>query len=112
MTEKNYSHNYDNPYRMLAATITIACTPSEIKRILSDSSYIKQVIQAEVRDGIDISGKFCDCIITELIADRNKVLYRTALNELGTFFFKQLDIPRLRNEIRKFHEELGLTIDR
>ena len=95
---------------MLAAVITITMNSTEIKRIMSDSSYIKQLIQAEVRDGIDISGKFCDCITTELIADRNKVIYRTALNDLGTFFFKQLDIPRLRNEIKKFHEEMGLSI--
>ena len=108
--EGKYLHNYDNPYRMLAAVITITMNSTEIKRIMSDSSYIKQLIQAEVRDGIDISGKFCDCITTELIADRNKVIYRTALNDLGTFFFKQLDIPRLRNEIKKFHEEMGLSI--
>ena len=110
--EDKYSHNYDNPYRMLATTITISCTPTEVKRIMSDNSYIKQLIQSEVRDGIDIAGKFCDCITTELISDRNKVIYRTALNELGTFFFKQLDIPRLRAEIRKFHEEMGLTIEK
>lgn len=108
--ENKYLHNYDNPYRMLAATITITMPNSEIKRIMTDSSYIKQIVQAEVRDNIDISGKFCDCITTELIADRNKVIYRTALNELGTFFFKQLDIPRLRNEIKKFHDEMGLSI--
>lgn len=108
--EGKYLHNYDNPYRMLAAVITITSNATEIKRIMSDSSYIKQLIQAEVRDSIDISGKFCDCITTELIADRNKVIYRTALNDLGTFFFKQLDIPRLRNEIKKFHEEMGLSI--
>jgi hypothetical protein len=77
---------------------------------MTDNSYIKQLVQAEVRDGMDIPGKFCDCIITELISDRNKVLYRTALNELGTFFFKQLDIPRLRAEIRKCHSEFGMDI--
>lgn len=110
--EGKYSHDCDNPYRMLAATITITCTPAEVRRIMSDSSYIKQLVQAEVRDRIDISGKFCDCITTELIADRNKVVYRTALNELGTFFFKQLDVPRLRAEIKRFHQDIGLDLDR
>lgn len=110
--ESKYSHDCDNPYRMLAVTITIRCTPTEVKRIMTDSNYIKQLIQSEVRDGIDISGKFCDCITTELIADRNKVIYRTALNTLGTFFFEQLDIPRLRSEIKKFHDEMGLTIEK
>lgn len=109
--EKSYSHNYNNPYRILAASISVQYSPSEVKRFMSDSAFIKKVVLAEVRDSIDIPGKFCDCVITELVTDSKKVMYRTALNKLGMFFFEQLDIPRLREEIRKYHEEMGLKLD-
>lgn len=109
--DKEYSHNYNNPYRLLAATISVRFTPTEIKRIMNDSSYIKKLVLAEVRDNIDLPGKFCDCVTTELVTDSKKVMYRTALNKLGMFFFEQLDIPRLRNEIRKYHEEMDLFLE-
>lgn len=108
---ESYNHNYNNPYRILAATISTHSTPIEIKRIMTDTSYVKKIVLAEVRDSIDIPSKFCDCVITELITDSEKVSYRTALNELGLFFFKKLDIPRLRAEIRKFHEDMGLSLE-
>ena len=108
---ESYNHNYNNPYRILAATISTHSTPIELKRIMTDTSYIKKLVLAEVRDNIDIPGKFCDCVTTELITDSEKVLYRTALNELGLFFFKKLDVPRLRAEIRKFHEEMEVPLE-
>jgi len=109
--EEKYLHNYDNPYRMLAASIAIRLSTPDAKRILKDSSYVKQLVLAEVRDNIDIPGMFADCVTTELLSESQKVLYRTALNELGLFFYKQLDLPRLRSEIRKFYEELGISLD-
>lgn len=109
--EKSYNHNYNNPYRLLAASISVRFAPSEIKRLMSDNNYVKKLVLAEVRDNIDIPGKFCDCVITELVTDSKKVMYRTALNKLGLFFFEQLDIARLREEIRRYHEEMGLDLD-
>lgn len=109
--EKNYNHNYNNPYRLLAATISVRLSRSEVKRLMVDNNYIKKLVLSEVRDNIDIPGKFCDCVTTELITESQKVMYRTALNKLGMFFFEQLDIPRLREEIRKYHDEMGLQLD-
>lgn len=108
--DKNYTHNYNNPYRLLAATISTHSTQTEIQRIMTDDSFIKKLVLLEVRDNVDIPGKFCDCVTTELVTDSKKVMYRTALNKLGLFFFEQLDIPRLRREIQKFHDEMGLEI--
>lgn len=107
---KEYKNEYDNPYRILASGIAIKYNINLVKRMLIDKDYIRQIIQAEVRDGIDIPGMFADCIITELISEKQKVLYRNALNELGLFFYEQLDIPRLRSEIRRFYEEFGIDI--
>jgi hypothetical protein len=78
--------------------------------MLVDKDYIRQVIQAEVRDNIDIPGMFVDCIVTELISEKQKILYRDALNQLGLFFFHQLDVARLRDEIRKFYEEFDIEL--
>lgn len=109
--EDKYRNEYDNPYRMLAASIATQMTMADARRMLSDKDYIRQVVQAEVRNNIDIPGIFSDCITTELISERQKVLYRSALNQLGLFFFQQLDIDRLRKELRRFYEEAGLSLD-
>lgn len=106
--EESYKHEYDNPYRMLAASIAVRLNLEEAKRVMSDTDYLRQLIQQEVRENIDIPGMFTDCIITELISTKQKVKYRTALNELGLFFFKQLDIARLRKELKKFYSEFGI----
>lgn len=78
--------------------------------MMADKDYIRQIVQAEVRDNLDIPGIFSDCITTELISEKQKVLYRDALNQLGLFFYNQLDIPRLRSEIRQFYEECGIEL--
>lgn len=107
---KDYKNDYDDPYGFLASGICINFNKSLVKRMLVDKDYIRQVVQAEVRDNIDIPGMFTDCIVTELISDKQKVLYRDALNELGMFFYRQLDINRLRDEIKKFYNEFGIEI--
>lgn len=108
--DKNYKNEYDNPYRMLAASIATRYGVSDAQRILLDRDYIRQAIQSEVRNNIDVPGDFCDCITTELISNKQKVLYRSALNELGLFFFNQLDIPRLRKELIRFYQDCGIDI--
>lgn len=107
---KEYKNSYDDPYRILASGIVVSYNIHLVQRMLVDKDYIRQVVQAEVRDNIDIPGIFTDCVITELISEKQKVLYRDALNRLGLFFFEQLDISRLRNEIRKFCKEFELDI--
>lgn len=108
--EKEYKNNYDNPYRMLAAGIVSHSNVAIIKRVLTDKDYVRQLVQEEVRENIDIPGMFADCITTQLISDRQKVLYKSALNQLGLFFFEQLDVDRLRQELRRFCAEFGIEL--
>lgn len=107
---KDYKNDCDNPYKFLASGIAIKYNINLVKRMLVDKDYIRQIVQAEVRDNIDIPGMFTDCVVTELISEKQKVLYRDALNQLGLFFFHQLDIARLREELRNFYDEFGIDL--
>lgn len=108
--EDKYKNRYDDPYRILACNVCVQNNIENVRRMLADKDYIRQIVQAEVRDNLDIPGIFSDCITTELISEKQKVLYRDALNQLGLFFYNQLDIPRLRSEIRQFYEECGIDL--
>ncbi len=107
---KDYKNECDDPYKILAANIAAKFSLASVKRMLSEKDFIRQIIQAEVRDNADAPGIFCDCVTTELISEKQKVLYREALNNLGLFFFQQLDIDRLRKEIRQFFSECEIDI--
>lgn len=105
-----YKNDYDDPYRFLASGVATHFSIECAKRMLVDKDYIRQVVQSEVRDNIDVPGIFSDCITTELISKKNKVLYRDALNRLGLFFFEQLDIDRFRKNLIEFYEEFEIDI--
>ena len=105
-----YNYEYDDPYKMLASNIAVSYNIENVRRIMTDKDYIRQLIQAEVRDVIDLPGIFSDCVTTELISEKQKVLYRNALNMLGIFFYDQIDIPRLRNELKTFYAECGIDL--
>lgn len=101
---------YDDPYRVLAAHIVSIYTPYSIKRILTSSSYIKSLIVSEAKL-MDISGAFLDCIDQEIISNdriRNKNAH---LRRLGEFYYDELDIKRLRDEIRRFVIDMGIDIE-
>lgn len=108
--EDKYKNEYDDPYKILAANIAANFSIANVRRMLSEKDYLRQLIQAEVRENADAPGIFCDCVTTELISDKQKVLYREALNNLGLFFYEQLDVARLRNELRKFFEECEIEL--
>lgn len=105
-----FNRPYDDPYRVLAAHLVSVCSPRTLQRILSNSSFVKAVIVKEAKQ-IDIGGIFLDCIDQEII-DNDKLRQKNArLKMLGEFYYSQLDLPRLRSEIRKFADELGIKLD-
>lgn len=110
MGQINKPQEYDNPYRVLAAHIVSAFSVPNIKRALTSSSYIKSLIIHEAKT-MDVSGDFIDCIDQEIISHdriRRKNVY---MRQLGEFYFSELDLERLRKEIRRFAEELGVNLD-
>lgn len=101
---------YDNPYRLLAAYIVTTFSVISVKRILASSSFVKSLIIHEAKT-MDIGGAFLDCIDQEVVANdrvRGKNAY---LKVLGEYYFSELDLERLRKEIRRFADELGVCLD-
>lgn len=106
----NKHQEYDNPYRVLAAYIVSTFSLIAIKRVLTNTSYIKSLITYEAKN-MDMSGAFIDCIDQEIVANdriRRKNVY---LKQLGEFYYSELDVERLRKEIRRFADELGVNLD-
>lgn len=105
-----FNRAYDDPYRVLATHLVSVYSPRTLQRILSSSSFVKAVVVKEARQ-LDIGGIFLDCIDQEII-DNDKLRQKNArLKTLGEFYYSQLDLPRLRSEIRKFADELGVKLD-
>ena len=103
-----FNRAYDDPYRVLAAHLVSLYTPRTLQRVLTNSSFVKAVVVKEARQ-LDIGG--LDCIDQEII-DNDKLRQKNArLKTLGEFYYSQLDLPRLRSEIRKFADELGVKLD-
>jgi hypothetical protein len=60
---------------------------------------------------MDVAGAFIDCVDQEILSNdmvRKKNVY---MKQLGEFYFSELDVERLRKEIRRFAGELGVNLD-
>lgn len=106
----NRHKEYDNPYRILAAHIVSVFSVANIKRILTNSAYIKSIIIHEAKQ-MDIRGAFLDCIDQEVVSNDNIRKKNVYLKKLGEFYYEELDVERLRKEIRRFAEELGVNLE-
>lgn len=60
---------------------------------------------------MDIGGAFLDCIDQEIISNDRLRQKNARLKKLGEFYYEQLDLPRLRTQIRKFAAELHIDLD-
>lgn len=110
MGQINRHKEYDDPYRVLATYLVSVFSINNLKRILVNTAYIKSLIINEAKT-IDMAGAFLDCIDQEIIAKdrlRGKNVY---LKKLGEFYYSELDVDRLRKEIRQFANELGVDLD-
>ena len=110
MGQINRHREYDDPYRVLAAYLVSIFSINNLKRLLTNTAFIKSLIVNEAKT-MDMSGAFIDCIDQEILANdrvRRKNVY---LKKLGEFYYSELDIERLRKEIRQFASELGVNLD-
>lgn len=105
-----FSHNYDNPYKILAIKIVTTHTPAEIKRMMSERAFFKRLVTIEIRDSIDINSPYVDCVEELLLRDNQKVYLRSAYEKLGEFFFNELDLLVLRKHIKSFCEKCHIKI--
>ena len=108
-TVKRYLYDYDDPYKLLAYYVVGTYRPSDVIRILTDNSYIKNCVLKETRLQ-DIGGNFIDCIIENILDDKSRMEYMHQLDSLGLYYYSKLDKPRLRDEIKKILGDAGIEI--
>lgn len=109
MIEDEYLYDFDNPYRILAHHIVGNYRPADVLRVLTDNSYLRTLISKEVRQQ-DLGGHFIDCIIENILEDKDRMDYMHALDKLSEYYYSRLDKGRLRDEILAVLNNAGVTI--
>lgn len=87
--------NIDNPYMQLALNLVAELSEKELSEILHNTKAIKRRITREVNNA-DFYGDFLDCIMVDLVRQNREREIGKHLSEASEFFYKELDIPRLR----------------
>ena len=98
MNEDKYLYPFDDPYALLAYHIVGNYRPADVLRCLTDNSYLKTLLIKEVR-GQDLGGHFIDCIIEDILEEKDRMEYMHKLDELASYYYTRLDRGRLRDEI-------------
>lgn len=105
----NYLFEYDDPYKVLAHAIVGFYRPADVIRMLTDNAFILNCVVKEVRDQ-DMCGHFVDCIIEDILENKDRMEYMGHLDKLAEYYFTKLDKERLRREIRLVLDETGIEI--
>ena len=104
-----YLYDFDNPYRILAYHIVGTYRPADVMRILTDNSYLRNIIIKEVRQQ-DLGGHFIDCIIENILEDKDRMEYMHALDKLSEYYYSRLNKERLREEILAVLNSAGVEV--
>ena len=104
-----YMYEFDNPYTLLAHYIVGNYRPADVLRCLTDNSYLKILIIKEVREQ-DFRGHFLDCIIENILDDKDRMEYMHKLDELAQYYYARLDKGRLKDEILAVLNNAGIEI--
>lgn len=91
-------YEYDDPYSFLAWYIISISTKMEIVRTLKDSDYLYRMLLKEVRNQ-DLRGPFVDCIVDDILRNKERMQLMHELDKLSEFLFTKLDLVRLRAKI-------------
>lgn len=105
----SYLYEFDDPYKILAHHIVGTYRPADVLRSLTDNSYIKTIITKEVREQ-DLGGHFVDCIIENILEEKDRMEYMHKLDELAQYYYSRLDRGRLRDEILAVLNSAGVGI--
>lgn len=102
-----YKYPYDDPYKVLAFNLITTYPPETIRRFLLDRKFLRREIIREVRSQ-DFQGLFVDCLWVAMCDEKQRMQIMRQLDSLGRFFYQNLDVPHMRDEIRKAYHLLGL----
>lgn len=103
MGEIKYPHDYDDPYKLLATSLIADNDGLVIRSILHDDDFVRRMIIKETRQQ-DLTGSYTDCIVQTILDDKRRMVLMRELDQLSNFLFENLDLERLRKEIRNFCE--------
>ena len=107
--ERKYLYEFDDPYKLLAHHIVGTYRPADVIRCLTDNSYLKTLIIKEVRQQ-DMGGNFIDCIIENILEEKDRMEYMHKLDELAMYYYSRLDRGRLRDEVLILLNNAGVEI--
>lgn len=109
MEEDRYRFDYDDPYKILASMIVGHDSPCDVVRTMYDDAYILNRIIKETRSQ-DMCGRFTDCIIEDILENKDRMEYMARLDILAGYYFSKLDKERLRKEIALLLKDAGIDI--
>ena len=99
--EIEYRYTYDDPYVLMAHSILATYDTADIKRMLVDDDFVRRLVLKETRLQ-DFAGVFLDGIVQTILDDKRRMEFMHELDKLADYFWKNLDIDRLRFEIIKY----------
>lgn len=102
-----HKEKYDDEYKILAYSIVVNYPPVTVKRLMKDTKFLRREIIREVR-GQDFRGYFIDCLFVSICENKDRMKLMRQLDQLGRFFYNNLDLDRMRREIRNAYDSLGL----
>lgn len=102
-----YQKWFDDPYKFLAQYLVSRSSIREIKRLLDDDNYIYRLVIQEFRL-VDYNTPFADCVFHEQAHGKARMELMHAIDDLAAYFYKRLDLVRLRKEIEDFCSELDI----
>lgn len=102
-----HKEKYDDEYKILAYSIVVNYPPVTVKRLMKDTKFLRREIIREVR-GQDFRGYFIDCLFVSICENKDRMKLMRQLDQLGRFFYNNLDLDRMRKEIRNAYDSLGL----
>lgn len=105
----DYLYEFDDPYKILAHHIVSTYRPADVLRCLTDNAYLKTLVKKEVRLQ-DFCGHFLDCIIENILDDKERMDYMRKLDELALYYYSKLDRGRLRDQILTVLNSAGIEV--
>lgn len=102
-----HKEKFDDEYKILAYSIIVNYPPVTVKRLMKDTKFLRREIIREVR-GQDFRGYFIDCLFVSICENKDRMKLMRQLDQLGRFFYNNLDLERMRKEVRNAYESLGL----
>ena len=100
-------NSYDDPYLMLAYWLLANLNIGDLCRVLEDDEFVHKMIVKETR-WLDFRGPFLDTIVESILTEKRRMEMCEQLDKLSDYFFKNLDLTRLRKNLSGLLDKYGI----